>query len=255
MKKYLILITVLITNFSFGQNIEIDSLFSNFKQKSFYGKINPAEIELEKYQKIIIPKLVEMLKDTSFVKLTDTADLIYPGSTKFYGHGHFVPYDMDWISVRSGWLLEELTFQDFGYKSSEVNDEILFKLAKENYREYLQNGEYELNWTNTTTKEKIKEYRKILSVKTENWWKKNKDNWSRFNAIKEALKSNDENRLSNVFQYLRYGKTICDNLNETSYKREIKPLILLLKETNKFPDIQIQIKLLLESSISPKIIN
>jgi hypothetical protein len=256
MKKIILILTaILLTHFCFGQKKVIDSLFGDFKQKSFYGKVYPAEKQLEKYQKIIIPKLVELLKDTSYVKLTNTADLIYPGSTEFYGHGHFVPYDMDWISVRSGWLLEELTFQDFGYKNSKVNDETLFKFAKENYKEYLENGNYELNWKNKTDKEKISEYRKILSIKTEEWWKENKKNWNRFSAIKEALKSNDENRLSNVFQYLRYGETICDNLNENSFRNEIKPLVLILKESNRFPDIQIQIKLLLESGISPKIIN
>ena len=30
-----------------------------------------------------IPKLIELLKDTSFVKLKNTADLIYPGTEKF----------------------------------------------------------------------------------------------------------------------------------------------------------------------------
>ncbi len=105
-KVILGLTLILTTTFCFAQKTKIDSLFSDFKQDFFYGKIYPAKMKLESYQKEIIPKLVELLNDTTFVKLTGTADLIYPGAPQFYGHGHFIPYDMDWISVRAGWLLK-----------------------------------------------------------------------------------------------------------------------------------------------------
>ena len=69
---------LLTTTFCFAQKTKIDSLFSDFKQPSFYGKIYPAKMKLESYQKQIIPQLIELLSDTNFVKLTGTADLIYP---------------------------------------------------------------------------------------------------------------------------------------------------------------------------------
>ncbi|RED26431.1 hypothetical protein BD847_0349 [Flavobacterium cutihirudinis] len=256
MKQIFIIGLMIITvNSCFGQKAKVDSLLTEFKKKSFYGNVYPAKQELENYQKIIIPELIKLLKDTSFVKLTNTADLIYPGSTTFYGHGHYIPYDMDWVSVRSGWLLEEITFQDFNYKNSAVNDETLLKLMKENYNDYLEKGTYDLDWKNKTSNQKNREYRKILSKNVEKWWKENKKNWSRISAIKEALNSNNENRLSNVFQYLRYGDSKCDKMTKEVYDIEIKPIIISLKETTEYSEIQQQIKLLLNSSISSKIVD
>ncbi|MEM0575828.1 hypothetical protein [Flavobacterium polysaccharolyticum] len=256
MKLKIILGLAIITVTScFGQKTKVDSLLTEFKKKSFYRNVYPAEQELENYQKIILPELIKLLKDTSIVKLTDTADLIYPGSTTFYGHGHYIPYDMDWISVRSGWLLEEITFQDFGYKNSEVNDETLFKLMKENYNSYVEKGNYDLDWKNKTSNKKIIEYQKILSKNAEKWWKENHKKWNRISAIKEALQSDNENRLNNVFQYLRFGDSQCDNMTRELYNIEIKPIIISLKETTKYSKIQQQIDLLQNGSISSKILD
>jgi len=54
-----------------------------------------------------------LLKDTTFIKLKNTAVLIYPEAEKFYGHGGIVYCDIYWISVRAAWLPDEITFQDF----------------------------------------------------------------------------------------------------------------------------------------------
>jgi hypothetical protein len=241
---------LLTTTLCFAQDTKIDSLFSDFKQASFYGKIYPAKKKLESCQKQIIPQLIELLNDTQFVKLTGTADLIYPGATEFYGHGHFVPYDMDWISVRAGWLLEDLTFMDFGYKTSGVDDQALFALMKDNerYKEYLKKGTYELEWKNKPTRDKLIEFRKLLAENANKWWETNQESWTRLSAIKDALKSNDEHRLSEVLQFLRYGETRCDSLNSKLYLSEIKPLVVLLKKTN-FKSVKEQVDLLLEEDL------
>ena len=241
---------LLTTTFCFAQKTKIDSLFSDFKQASFYGKIYPAKMKLESYQKQIIPQLIDLLNDTNFVKLTGTADLIYPGATEFYGHGHFVPYDMDWISVRAGWLLEDLTFMDFGYKTSGVDDEALFKLMKdtERYKEYLKKGTYDLEWKNKPTREKLIEFRKILAQNAKQWWQTNQASWTRLSAIKDALKSNNENRLGEVLQFLRYGETRCDSLNSKLYLSDIKPLVVSLKKT-KYKSVKEQVDLLLEEDL------
>ena len=49
---------LLTTTFCFAQKTKIDSLFSDFKQASFYGRIYPAKMKLESYQKEIIPQTV-----------------------------------------------------------------------------------------------------------------------------------------------------------------------------------------------------
>ncbi|PIF34805.1 hypothetical protein CLU81_5470 [Flavobacterium sp. 9] len=238
-----------------SNSVKIDSLFVEFKKSSFYGNIYPAKKELENYQKAIIPELILLLKDTAFSKLTGTTDLIYPGTTKFYGHGQYLPYNIDWIAIRSGWLLENLTFQDFGYKNLDVTDEKLMKLSKENYNNYIKNGNYELDWKNKTIEERTAQYRKNLSLNVKKWWKENGKKWNRISAIKEALESNNENRVSDVFQYLRYGESKCDNLTVEIYKNEIKPIILALKTANKLPEIQEQIELILVESVNSKILD
>ena len=42
-------------------------------------------------------------------------DLIYPGYTRDYGHGHVLPYDLQHLGDRAGWVLEHAAFQDFGF--------------------------------------------------------------------------------------------------------------------------------------------
>jgi len=60
-----------------------------------------------------IPHLIALLDRDERVELNGTADLIYPGADRFYGHGGMVVEDLDWISARAVWALGELTFQSF----------------------------------------------------------------------------------------------------------------------------------------------
>lgn len=67
------------------------------------------------------------MKSREVVPLTDTMDLIYPGAKTFYGHGYIVNYDLDSLAVRAGWVLESITFQDFGFRSNTIQEDTLFK--------------------------------------------------------------------------------------------------------------------------------
>lgn len=171
-----------------------------------------------------------MLKDTSFVKLNNTADLIYPGAEKFYGHGWIVNYDIDWISVRAAWLLEEITFQNFGYRDLTINEDKLMSLHKQDYTSYLQTGSHDIDFKDKTPREQLIIYRLMLADRVLKWWDKNKNGWTRLNAIKEALSSIDEQRQSLALRYLRFGKTDCAGLTLENYKEEIKPIIKKLNE-------------------------
>jgi len=62
-----------------------------------------------------LPALVALLDDEREVKLTKTADLIYPGAEEFFGHGWVLPYDIDWIPTRAGWVIEEIAGESFGF--------------------------------------------------------------------------------------------------------------------------------------------
>ena len=164
MKEKILIIAlmfILVGDACIAQQPKLDSLFASFKQSSF-GRVNTAKRVLENCQKEIITHLIDLLEDTSFVKLTGTADLIYPGAAKFYGHGPIINYDIDWISVRAGWLLEDLTFMDFGYQISGVNDSTLFLLMTKYYGDNRQDIGIESLW-NRPKREKLIEFRKMLA--------------------------------------------------------------------------------------------
>jgi hypothetical protein len=226
------LLILFFTNLLWSQSAKVDSLFVEFKKDCFYGNVYYSKFNLESMQEKIIPTLIKTLRDTSFVKLTCTADLIYPGADHFDGHGYYVPYNLDWISVRAGWLLEDLTFQDFGYKTIGVDDDYLLNIMKTNYEEYIQKGTYDIEWKNKTPKEKMNKARLLQAKAVEKWWKENKKTWNRLSAVKEALLSDNVNRISEVIEFLRYGETKCTGLNQIVFKEEIKPLAILLSNSN-----------------------
>lgn len=62
-----------------------------------------------------VPALLTMLDRRDAMPLVNTGDLIYPCATTWYGHGWMVPYQLQWIADRTGWVLEELTFEHFGF--------------------------------------------------------------------------------------------------------------------------------------------
>jgi hypothetical protein len=90
-------------------------LLDEFRQAEF-GRVYHAYAAFQRDPDRAIPALLDLVDRDERVPLQHTADLIYPGATETYGHGWVVPYDIDWLSVRAGWALEELAFQDFGFR-------------------------------------------------------------------------------------------------------------------------------------------
>ena len=136
------LIVILILFFTLpgcSQQTKLDKLILQLRSSDF-GDVYEAKDSIVNYGRDGIPRLIKLLRDTSFVKLKNTADLIYPGAEEFYGHGWIVHYDIDWISERAAWLLEEITFQDFGYRDLSINEDSLMKLHLQDYQSYLQTG-------------------------------------------------------------------------------------------------------------------
>jgi hypothetical protein len=161
---------------------------------------------LLKYQKESISKLILILRDTSYVKLVNTADLIYPGAKEFYGHGRIVNYDIDWLSVRAAWVLEQITFQDFGYLTKlPISEKSLLSLHQKDYQNYLNKGYHDINYRDTTPRDRMIRYRLWLANKADKWWKRNEGSWTKLNALKEALASHNEYREGLAIYYLRQG--------------------------------------------------
>jgi len=228
--RQIVTLTLLLTfTLSFSQT-RLDSLITQLKQRDF-DKIFRVKDNIVNTQKEAIPKLIELLKDTTYIKLQNTADLIYPGADKFYGHGWIVNYDIDWVSVRAAWLLEEITFQNFGYSDLQISEEKLMNLHKQNYTSYLETGSHNIDFKNRNPRQQLIIYRLMLADRVSKWWKKEKQSWTRFNALKEALSSNDEKRQSLALNYLREDKTQCYDLTLDKYNLELKPLVIIIKES------------------------
>lgn len=224
MRIYLFLLFLLHFGSGFAQT-GIERMIADLKQANF-EKVYRVRDSIVDRQKDAIPYLIGLLKDTSFVKLKNTADLIYPGAEQFYGHGWIVNYDIDWIAVRSAWLLEELIFEDFGYRDLNITEEKLMDLHLGNYTsEYLKKGHHDVDFRNKTPRQKLIAYRLMLADSVSKWWDKNKGAWTRYDALKNALSSENEQRQEKALHYLRFGKTKCDGLTLEKYNSEIKPLV------------------------------
>ena len=200
------------------------------------GKVFQAKHDiLLKYQKESIPKLILLLKDTSYVKLVNTADLIYPGAKEFYGHGYIVNYDIDWISVRAAWVLEQITFQDFGYLAKlSIDKKALLTFHLKDYQNYLNRGYHDINYQDTTSRSLTIRYRLLLAYKANRWWRRNKSNWTKLNALNDALASNNEHREYLAIYYLRQGDDF-DAKTELAVRKDyfiqIKPLVVQIKKS------------------------
>ena len=70
-----------------------------------------------------------------------------------------------------------------------------------------------------------------MADKVAAWWQLHKTNWTRLDAIKDALQSNNKRRLLRVIEYLQSGETPCDGLTTDVYAQSIKPFVILLKKT------------------------
>jgi hypothetical protein len=234
--KVIFIVVMLITTVSgFAQKNNVDSLLQAFKSKDFDEAVLEAKEELEKKQKEIIPVLIQLLQSTEYSKLYYSTKLMYPGTKRFIDESYRVqtiPYELDWISIRAGWLLEALTFKDFGFRSTAINIPSIDDI-KLNNRIEMNEKIYTLNWQNRQTDEQIIQSRKLLAEKVANWWEQNKSTWTRVSAIKTALQSNNEyciiKALDFMSDYASY-KESCDNFYELFYK-EIRPLIVLLKHS------------------------
>lgn len=203
---------------------KIKKLLKNFVA-SEWGKVYKAKDSLMLIEKDAIPHLIGLMKDKKcFVKLKNTADLIYPGATEFYGHGWFIPYDLDWIAIRAGWALEKLTFQNFGFMEISITDVDLIQLHKDNYEEYIKTGKHDVNFE----RESVEKLANSIE-KTTNWWIENQVGWTNVGAIKEAIYSNSVIRQMNALQHLRYPRYKSKGLTDEYYKKELKPRIEELK--------------------------
>ena len=172
-----------------------------------------------------IEELIAVMGDCKIQKLQNTRDLIYPGAEKYFGHGQIIDYDIDDICVRAGWLLEELTFRNFGFTGIHLPDNELTGFIRNNFPEYYNDPSNRSSLEELTVSGKRKLIRTLSIDKTKKWWNHASEGWNRLNAIQEALNSQDEKCQVKALFYLRNGRTQCTGLTEKYYKSHLESTI------------------------------
>jgi len=233
MRNIILLITFLISFVAKSQNIKnpefkYPKLIAEFVSSN-WGNVYKAKDSLVQIGKLAIPDLIKLMdKPKDFAKLKNTADLIYPGATEFYGHGWVIDYDLDWIAIRAGWALENLTSQNFGFSENVITEQELMELHKSDYVKYIETGKHDVNFE----REKFKNLDQIIK-KVKEWFKKNYKQWSPLIGLKEAIYSNDINRQLDAIQQMRYPSFTIEGLTQDWFDKNLKKRI---EELNKSKD-------------------
>ena len=206
---------------------EHQQLIKNFISTD-WTKVYKAKDSLLNIGKPAIPDLIKLLDaPKAFRKLENTADLIYPGTTEFYGHGWFIGYDLDWIAIRAGWALENLTLRNFGFKENAITEKELIELHKDNYAEYIETGKHDVNF------ERLK-FQKLDSIinNVTKWWVENENDWTALEGLKDAIFSDDIVRQLEAIQQMRYPRFKIKGYNQEWFDLEIKVRIIELNKTD-----------------------
>jgi hypothetical protein len=194
-----------------------------------------AKEKLENAGPSVIPDIIALLADCKTNKLQNTGDLIYPGAEKFFGHGQIIDYEIDINCIRAGWLLEDLTFIDFGFTGIHLPVSELVDFIKTDFPDYYSIPENQKLLGGMEETEK-RELIRTLSIKRVNaWWLAESKQWNRLSALEKALTSTDENSQVKALFYLRNGKTSCKGLNQKYYKTRLSKTVekLSKSETNR----------------------
>ena len=209
-----------------GQKESLDEILAEFTSTD-WSTVRKAKIELESQQKSAIARLVELTGQHERRKLENTADLIYPGATQFYGHGFIVDYDIDWISIRAGWALEELTFQQFGFREGAIDHDQLLAATMAG------KADRPLGEVIDVTREEARtlERQRRAAEAVQEWWDANRQSWTRLKGLMQALDSPDTRRQMQALEWIRHGETDCDGLTKAQYLETIYPRIEQLAES------------------------
>jgi hypothetical protein len=200
----------------------------------YWPRVWTAELRLESRQAEAVPALIKLTTSKSYVHLRETWDLIYPGAKTFYGHGYIVDYDLDWLSARAGWALENLTFQNFGFSEGVIDHDAMLKATIAGKADKPLQDVVDLK-NDPITQEKM---RAAASERATNWWTQQGPNWSRRNAVVEALTSPDSARAQRAMNWVRNGTTRCAGFNSEFVKTKIITVKTesLAAETKEFSD-------------------
>lgn len=143
-----------------------------------------------------IPVLLEVMGQDAEVVLEESADLIYPGARRFYGHGLKIDYELNWLAGRAGWVLEGLTFEAFGFRQTDITTADVLNaagpLAKGRSTDDLRHD--------PQVKAAL---RKRAVQRAREWWKNQGGKFDREAAARMALNGTDSPKQRRVLAALR----------------------------------------------------
>lgn len=230
MRKQKFIVTTLIGIFLYSflmAQTNINQLINEFTSND-WKTVKIAKASLENLEKLAIPDIIKILDRDEVIKLQNTGSLIYPGADKFFGHGQIIEYDIDNLSIRAGWLLEDLSFNNFGFSGYHLQDNELAGFIKITFAAYYNNATNRKE-IQTSSFSQLRGLIHKLSVKNaKDWWKHEVNGWTRLNALVDALKSFDEKRQVKALFYMRNGTTACKGLTKDYYIDNISKEIVRL---------------------------
>lgn len=203
-----------------------DPLIRDFTD-SEWERVHRCADALERQPQKAIPLLIRLLDRDEIVKLQNTADLIYPGAETFYGHGWIINYDLDWLSVRAGWLLEEITFQDFGFSEHGIDHDNLLSAAVAGKRDVPLGDVAEIDSDPTQRIQRRSE----AVARAKAWWRLNHPHWTRLSALSNALRSENSYCVLNALSWLRHGESPIDGFSHDLYVKDIYPVVQRLAKS------------------------
>ncbi|HEX2394732.1 MAG TPA: hypothetical protein VHI78_05260 [Bacteroidales bacterium] len=178
-----------------------------------------------------IPDLITMMNDCRTIKLQNTGDLIYPGAERFFGHGQIIDYDIDVACIRAGWLLEEITFINFGFSGIHLPADELTGFINRNFPRFCSNVENQEKIKGLDEAGKRTLIRDLSIDNARKWWQNSSKQWTRLNALELALNSDDEKSQVKALFYLRNGVTSCKGLSQKFYKSKLSKVVERLSKS------------------------
>ena len=67
-----------------------------------------------------LPALLRLLARRKVMPLRNLGGFTYAGRTRDLDNGYHLAYDLDWLPCRAGWVLETLTFENFGFNEKDL---------------------------------------------------------------------------------------------------------------------------------------
>jgi len=193
-----------------------------------WGLVWKAKFALETKQHHAIQAVIELLDRDERVTLMNTADLIYPGAQTFYGHGWIVNYDIDWISMRAGWALEELTFEDFGFSETTIDHDALLQATMAGRTDVPLR-----DVAPVSVDAGVRKKQRLQAIRrAKQWWKRNREGWMRLPALISALESDNPRRLLSALNWLRFEDSPIDGFSQDIYASRVLPIVKRLAESS-----------------------